>query len=179
MNENKEFTIIVFTMSAKHTTTTIKPIEPMLQKQAGKSSKKNTYFFQPSKKKKYFDGLATYETINTGNTLTIDTHPGGHGSVNDTVVTGKRTTVSHITGKTKKERHYSYISATYLDPEKTGMDALMFRKFIVGTPFKKEATARAQIYCMKKWGRAPDELGIYPRNYYGKAKELFKAGLHD
>ena len=68
-----------------------------------------------------------------------------------------------------EQKNYTYCSAVYEKPE------LRFEKFLVPSPFSKEAYAQAMNYATAQWGE-PSKIHIYPRNYVKKARDLFAAG---
>jgi hypothetical protein len=65
-------------------------------------------------------------------------------------------------------RQFTYCSAFYA-PQ------LEFRKFLIMTPDRREAHARAVAYAAERWGE-PTSVNVYPRNYVAKARVLYAAG---
>lgn len=69
-------------------------------------------------------------------------------------------------------KDFSMAQAFYSQPE------FAVRQFVVGSPFKPEATARAWAFATQTWGR-PDKLFVYPRTYVAKCRKLLAEGLAD
>ena len=68
-------------------------------------------------------------------------------------------------------RNFTYCSAWY--PAN-----LTHHDFVVMTPSRPEAQARAQAYAVARWGQ-PEHVNVYPRKYVKDARRLFAAGRHD
>jgi len=67
-------------------------------------------------------------------------------------------------------RDFTYVQAAY--------PGLEWHEFVIGTPSKPEASARALAYARARWGE-PDKVFTYPRKYVKDARVAFAAGRHD
>lgn len=70
-----------------------------------------------------------------------------------------------------ESRDFSMAQAFYSEP-------FAVRRFVVGSPFKAEATARAWAFAERMWGK-PDKINVYPRTYVAKCRKLLTEGLAD
>lgn len=71
-----------------------------------------------------------------------------------------------------EERYFTLCQAFFSDP--WGVE-----KFLVLTPSKVEAKARAARYSVKHFDRVPTKILVYPRTYVKEARTLYAAGKHD
>jgi len=70
-----------------------------------------------------------------------------------------------------EDRDFSFAQAFYRDPHQC-------RVFIVGTPHKQAAKARALHFATQHWGE-PYKIIVYPRTYVRDARKLLAAGQAD
>lgn len=77
-----------------------------------------------------------------------------------------------VTPEQIEARDFSMAQAFYSQPN------FVVRQFVVGSPFKAKATARAWAFATYTWGR-PDKLYVYPRTYVAKCRKLLAEGLAD
>lgn len=68
-------------------------------------------------------------------------------------------------------RDFSMAQAFYSEP-------FACRHFVVGSPFKAEATERAWAFAERTWGR-PSKIHVYPRTYVAECRKLHAEGLAD
>ena len=68
-------------------------------------------------------------------------------------------------------RQFTWCSAFY--PER-----LEHEHFVVMTPDRQAAQARAELYAAQHWGK-PAKVNVYPRTYVRKARAAYAAGAHD
>lgn len=82
----------------------------------------------------------------------------------------KRIDYKKLTREDIEARKYTFVAANYEDSK------IMYRKFIVGTPYRDQARERAKRYIAEKGWGIPTSLNFYPRNYVKKARQLFESG---